>query len=184
MWALFGTDALHHQYWEFCWRDKTIIIWSYLRNGDLHVDKTVSFYKIRPHVFISTKLFILFKFILCVVYPVTEWTAGRLYVPCMWDASLQTIHIEKALNQIIRVYVYCEHIKKNKIAVHEIIEMKSQSPLFIYPHKTYFMAYSKAPLSQHGLAWIPTWINNYIRSKVVDDTTYPFPNFNGFRMDK
>ena len=34
------------------------------------------------------------------------------------------------------------------------------------------------PFYLHGLTLIPTWISNHIPSKVWDEITYPFPNFN------
>ena len=37
----------------------------------------------------------------------------------------------------------------------------------------------------HGLTFIPAWINNHMPSKVWDEITYPFPNFNrSLGMDK
>ena len=38
---------------------------------------------------------------------------------------------------------------------------------------------NRAPFYWHGLTLIPAWICNYILSKVWDEITYPFLNFNG-----
>ena len=43
--------------------------------------------------------------------------------------------------------------------------------------------YSQGPIYYDWLTLIPAWINNH--SKVWDEITYPFPNFNGYlRIDK
>ena len=39
------------------------------------------------------------------------------------------------------------------------------------------------PLYWHSLTLLPAWINNYLRSKVCDEITYPFPNFNGATVE-
>ena len=41
----------------------------------------------------------------------------------------------------------------------------------------YFCGFS--PFHKHGLTLIPTWISNYIHYNGWEETTYPFPNFNG-----
>ena len=38
---------------------------------------------------------------------------------------------------------------------------------------------TRAPFHKHCINLIPTWINNYMISKVWDEITYPFQNFNG-----
>ena len=38
---------------------------------------------------------------------------------------------------------------------------------------------SWGPFYKHGLTLIPAWISNHMSSKVWDEITYPFPNFNG-----
>ena len=43
--------------------------------------------------------------------------------------------------------------------------------------------YVRGPFYQHGLTWIPARMNNHMRSKVCDDGTYPFPNFNGCTVE-
>ena len=35
----------------------------------------------------------------------------------------------------------------------------------------------------HGLTLIPAWISNHMSSKVWDEITYPFPNFNGCTVE-
>ena len=35
------------------------------------------------------------------------------------------------------------------------------------------------PFYWHGLTLIPVWISNYMPSKMWDEITYPFLNFNG-----
>ena len=35
----------------------------------------------------------------------------------------------------------------------------------------------------HGLTYIPAWISNHIPSKMWDENTYPFPNFNGATVE-
>ena len=37
----------------------------------------------------------------------------------------------------------------------------------------------RGPFYKHGLTLIPAWISNYMPSKMWDEITYPFPNFNG-----
>ena len=37
----------------------------------------------------------------------------------------------------------------------------------------------KHPFYSYGLSLIPVWVGNYIHSKVWDEITYRFPNFNG-----
>ena len=38
--------------------------------------------------------------------------------------------------------------------------------------------YIWSPFLNHGLTLVPAWISNYMRYKVWDKITYPFPNFN------
>ena len=38
-------------------------------------------------------------------------------------------------------------------------------------------------LYSHGLTLIPAWISNYMPSKMWDEITYPFPNFNGATVE-
>ena len=33
------------------------------------------------------------------------------------------------------------------------------------------------------LTWLPTWINNHMPIIVLDEITYPFPNFKGYTVD-
>ena len=35
------------------------------------------------------------------------------------------------------------------------------------------------PFKSNGLTWFPAWKNNYMPSKMWNEITYPFPNFNG-----
>ena len=35
------------------------------------------------------------------------------------------------------------------------------------------------PFYQHGLTLIPAWMSNHMTSKVWDEITFPFLNFNG-----
>ena len=39
------------------------------------------------------------------------------------------------------------------------------------------------PFYKHRLTFIPSWINNHIPSKVWDEITYAFPNFNGCTVE-
>ena len=39
------------------------------------------------------------------------------------------------------------------------------------------------PFYQHGLTWIPAWIDNYIHYKMLDEVICPFPNFKGTTID-
>ena len=39
------------------------------------------------------------------------------------------------------------------------------------------------PFYQLGLTIIPSWISNHMPSKVWDEITYPFPNFNGCTVE-
>ena len=41
----------------------------------------------------------------------------------------------------------------------------------------------RGPFYWHGLTLIPAWVSNYIHYKVWDETTYPFPNFNGATLE-
>ena len=36
---------------------------------------------------------------------------------------------------------------------------------------------------KHGLTLIPAWISNHMPSKVWDEITYPFLNFNGVTVE-
>ena len=42
---------------------------------------------------------------------------------------------------------------------------------------------SNGPFYKHGLTWIPSWISNHTPSKVWDEITYPFLNFNGATVE-
>ena len=42
---------------------------------------------------------------------------------------------------------------------------------------------TRGPFYYHGLPLIPAWISNRMPSKVWDETTYPFPNFNGSTIE-
>ena len=39
------------------------------------------------------------------------------------------------------------------------------------------------PFYWHGLTFIPAWISNHAPSKVWDEITYPFLNFNGTTVE-
>ena len=39
------------------------------------------------------------------------------------------------------------------------------------------------PFHKHGLTLIPAWISDHMPSKVWDEITYPFPNFNGTTVE-
>ena len=36
---------------------------------------------------------------------------------------------------------------------------------------------------KYGLTVIPGWISNHIHYKILDEITYPFPNFNGAAVE-
>ena len=42
---------------------------------------------------------------------------------------------------------------------------------------------SRGLFYQHGITSIPAWMSNRISSKVWDEITYPFPNFNGAAVE-
>ena len=42
---------------------------------------------------------------------------------------------------------------------------------------------SSSPFYRHRWTLIPVWISNYIHHDVWDETTYPFPNFNGSTVE-
>ena len=42
---------------------------------------------------------------------------------------------------------------------------------------------SSIPFYKDGLTLIPAWISNYMLSKVWDEITYPFLNFNGATVE-
>ena len=39
------------------------------------------------------------------------------------------------------------------------------------------------PFYLYGLTLIPTWVSDHIYSKVCEEITYPFPNFNGVTVE-
>ena len=41
----------------------------------------------------------------------------------------------------------------------------------------------RGPFYQHVLTLIPAWRSNHMPSKVWDEITYPFPNFNGVTIE-
>ena len=41
----------------------------------------------------------------------------------------------------------------------------------------------RGPFYWHGLTLIPTWINNHRHNKMWDESTYPFPNLNGYTVE-
>ena len=43
--------------------------------------------------------------------------------------------------------------------------------------------YPRAPFYKHGYTLIPAWISNHMPSKVWDEITYPFLNFNGCTVE-
>ena len=43
--------------------------------------------------------------------------------------------------------------------------------------------YNVIVMCQHALNWIPAYISNHMPSKVWDEITYPFPNFNGAAVE-
>ena len=43
--------------------------------------------------------------------------------------------------------------------------------------------YPSGPFYQQGLTLIPAWIGNYMPSKVWNEITYPFLNFNGYTVE-
>ena len=52
-----------------------------------------------------------------------------------------------------------------------IYKIWSAFPTSIYTHL--------GPFYQQGLTLIPAWLNHHFHSKVWDEITYPFLNFNG-----
>ena len=42
---------------------------------------------------------------------------------------------------------------------------------------------TSGPFYKHGLTLIPVWISNHMLSKVWDEITYPFLNFNGCTVE-
>ena len=42
---------------------------------------------------------------------------------------------------------------------------------------------TSGPFYLHGLTLIPAWISNHMPSKVWDEITYPFLNFNGATVE-
>ena len=40
-----------------------------------------------------------------------------------------------------------------------------------------------APFTKNGLTLIPAWISKHIHSKLWDEITYPFLNFNGCTIE-
>ena len=42
---------------------------------------------------------------------------------------------------------------------------------------------ASSPFYQHGLTLIPAWTSNYMPSKVWDEITYPFLNFNSATVE-
>ena len=42
---------------------------------------------------------------------------------------------------------------------------------------------NSSPFYKHGLTLIPAWISNHMSSKVLDEITYPFLNFNGATVE-
>ena len=56
--------------------------------------------------------------------------------------------------------------------------------LFIQPIKTWTnVCTTSGPFYQHGLTLIPSWISNHTPSKLWDEITYPFLNFNGCTVE-
>ena len=53
----------------------------------------------------------------------------------------------------------------------------------IYIHIMAAMARIGGNLCKHRLTLISAWISNHMLSKVFCEITYPFPNFNGFRVE-
>ena len=49
--------------------------------------------------------------------------------------------------------------------------------------KNIFISHTCSPFYLHGLTLIPTWISSHIPSKVWDEITYPFLNFNGCTVE-
>ena len=45
------------------------------------------------------------------------------------------------------------------------------------------MGSTQAVIYQHGLAWVPAWMSNYTHYKLLDEITYPLPNFNGATVE-
>ena len=45
------------------------------------------------------------------------------------------------------------------------------------------LQYNSSPFYKHGLTLIPAWISNHMPSKVWDEITYPFLNFNGAAVE-
>ena len=39
--------------------------------------------------------------------------------------------------------------------------------------------FAQGPFYHHGLTLFPPWVSNHLSSKMWDEITYPFPNFNG-----
>ena len=46
-----------------------------------------------------------------------------------------------------------------------------------------YIANPCSPFYKHGLTLILAWINNYILYNMLDEITYPFPNFNGCAIE-
>ena len=60
---------------------------------------------------------------------------------------------------------------------------------FIYNYEVASGVVTSGPFHQHGLALMSAWITNHMHSKVWENITYPFTNFNSatigcLRIDK
>ena len=42
---------------------------------------------------------------------------------------------------------------------------------------------TRGPFHQHGLTLIPAWLSNHMLSKICDEVTYSFPNFNSCTVE-
>ena len=47
----------------------------------------------------------------------------------------------------------------------------------VYIFGDVFIVLMKGPFYQHGLTFIPEWINNHVPSKMCDQITYQFPTW-------
>ena len=46
-----------------------------------------------------------------------------------------------------------------------------------------YLLMTRGPFHQHGLTLIPAWLSNHMLSKICDEVTYSFPNFNSCIVD-
>ena len=103
-----------------------------------------------------------------------EWIIPSIISLC-WGRYISTAQCKTAVTPVLTHWSYCSLTLCYSYARIFIVSSKPSNVLWVNLHT---FQYSSDLFYRHGLTLIPAWISNHMRTKVWDEITYPFSNFN------